>query len=224
MTFFLLTAYLLCVINIQNTIYGIKIPFKYGIIRRRMEMMKKGVFLVLLVLVAIASVFAAPVTEETAANAGTVQPVCDNVISANVWPYLGAFFNLGYERNLVANISVRVRGEYWGLSSNGWHVGGFGVDLFYHPMGKGLDGWYVGPRFDDWILSYSNSGTTGSASLLWVGAQIGYRWIFDGGFEMAISLGAQTNIAASISSTTSQEPPFKGLALPAFDYDLGYAF
>lgn len=182
--------------------------------------MKKGLILALIV-------FALAFSAVAATDAGDQKPVCDNVVSANVWPYLGAFFNLGYERNLIANISVRVRGEYWGISSGGFTLGGYGVDLFYHPMGKGLDGWYLGPRFDQWILSYSSDGTTGSGSLDWVGAQAGYRWIFDGGFEMAVSLGAQSNIAASVTynnSTANATPPFKGLFLPVFDYDLGYAF
>lgn len=172
-------------------------------------------------------VFALAFSTAMAADSGATKTECDNVISANVWPYLGAFFNLGYERDLFANISVRVRGEYWGISSGGFNLGGYGVDLFYHPMGKGLDGWYFGPRFDQWILAYSGDGTTGSGSLYWVGAQVGYRWIFDGGFEMAVSLGGQSNIAASITynnSSANATPPFKGLFLPTFDYDLGYAF
>ncbi|MGD0566673.1 MAG: hypothetical protein ABSA34_04990 [Candidatus Goldiibacteriota bacterium] len=179
------------------------------------------------VLILAVIVFALAFSAIAATDAVGQKPECDNVVSANVWPYLGAFFNLGYERDLVANLSVRVRGEYWGLSQGGFNLGGYGIDLFYHPMGKGLDGWYFGPRFDQWIVSYSGNGTTGSGSLYWVGAQAGYRWIFDGGFEMAVSLGAQKNIAASITynnSTTNETPPFNAMTLPVFDYDLGYAF
>jgi hypothetical protein len=186
-------------------------------------LMKKLLVVLLFLFVLVVSASAAISTD----NGIVAKPTYDNVVSANVWPYLGAFFNLGYERNLVANISVRARGEYWGLSVAGWNIGGFGVDLFYHPMGKGLEGWYLGPRFDDWIASYSKDGTTGSGSLYWVGLQAGYRWVFDSGFSMALSLGAQKNIAASLTynkSTSNEAPPLKDLTLPAFDFDLGWAF
>ena len=187
----------------------------------------KKIFLALIFVFALSMIVSAepvtPAATATTAAAAAQKPVFDNVISANVWPYLGAFFNLGYERNLLANISVRVRGEYWGLSSGGWTIGGYGVDLFYHPQAKGLDGFYFGPRFDTWFENYTGGGLTETGSLYWLGGQVGYRWINESGFVMALSLGAFKNIATSLNAKNSQ-PLFKDLLLPTFDFVLGWGF
>ncbi len=155
----------------------------------------------------------------------TVSP--ENVISVNTYPYLMALFNGGYERKIIDNLSLRARGMYWGLSQNGWSIYGFGGDFFFYPQTTACKGWYFGPRFDAWMTTYSKDGLSATAVLYFVGGQAGYRWLFDGGFAMALSLGAIKNIALTISSPDSnfnETPPFKEVMLPTFDFELGYAF
>ncbi|MBN2753690.1 MAG: DUF3575 domain-containing protein [Candidatus Goldbacteria bacterium] len=179
---------------------------------------KKAAAIVLILLMVFSTVCMAEKTEEQ---------MYDNVISVNVWPYLGAFFNLGYERKIIDNLSVRVRGFYWGMNQAGWGLMGYGADIFFHPQNKALVGWFVGPRFDSWVASYSENGETANGALYFLGLQAGYRWVFEGGFEMGISLGGMKNFAASITSPDANfdvDPPFSGVILPSFDYELGWAF
>jgi len=155
------------------------------------------------------------------------EPGPDNVISVNTYPYLAAFFNLGYERKIINNLSARVRGLYWGLSQGGWNFYGFGGDVFFYPQSMACKGWYFGPRFDAWLSTYSKEGLSATGALYFIGGQAGYRWLFDGGFAMALSLGAMKNIAASISSPDAnfnEKPLFAEVMLPTFDFELGYAF
>jgi hypothetical protein len=194
----------------------------------RVLMGKKVVFFVLALLIIVStSIFAESKSHADDSIENETVVSADNVISANVWPYLAAFFNLGYERKLMDGLSVRVRGEYWGLSQNHWSLSGVGADVFFYPAGKALKGWYLGPRFDDCIFAYSDSGTSGNEMFYFVGGQAGYRWVYENGFEMALSLGALKNIAASVSlngTDMPKEPPLKDIMLPTFDFDLGYAF
>jgi hypothetical protein len=161
---------------------------------------------------------------QTAPPAQQVQSA-DNIISANVWPYLGGFFNLGYERKILDILSVRIRGLYWSLFStitNGTsNFMGCGLDVYFYPQGKACRGWFLGPRLD--MLYIGNS--SGNLQIYTAGGQVGYKWVNDGGFEMALALGATANISNKVSTgyTDTEIGVLKG-ALPTFDFDLGWAF
>jgi hypothetical protein len=159
--------------------------------------------------------------------ADTPEQTYENMVSTNIWPWLVGFFNVGYERALGDSFSLRPRASYWSLSSSGnWALFALGIDAYFHPMGKGLEGWFLGPRYDAWILSVSDSGESGTGILHLLGAMAGYNWVFQGGFSLGVSLGAQTVLAGSVTSssgTTTFDFPYRGF-MPAFNVELGWAF
>jgi len=157
----------------------------------------------------------------------TEEQTYDNAISINVWPNYFSFFNLGYERKIIDNLSVRVRGLYWGLNQDGWGLYGYGADVFFHPQNKALEGWFMGPRFDSWVSYYSKDNQTTTESLYFFGLQAGYRWVFEGGFEMGIALGGIKNFKYSVTSSDAnfdKISPLRNVTLPSFDFELGWAF
>jgi hypothetical protein len=203
--------------------------------------MKKTVLALLVVLMLI---FTIPAVADQSMNTTPVQSA-DNIISANVLVYLIGFFNIEYERKIFDALSIRVRASDWALlslgNSSSGSVGlyGVGADLYIYPAGKACRGFFFGPRIDNyWIAEKSNvtdltTGNTvtqtGTLSNLRLGVQFGYKWVFDGGFEMAIALGGWSGVSSTWSwsgggqSTNGTTNPLGGF-LPTVDYDIGYAF
>jgi len=146
----------------------------------------------------------------------------ENCVTTNVWPWLIGFYNLGYERMLGTNISVRPRASYFGLIGlEDSAIFALGADVFFHPMNEGIQGWYLGPRYDAWIAT--GGDTTGM--MHFVGGMFGYKMVFEGGFTLGIALGVQINIANSISYDGESETLDNiGGTLPAFDAEIGWAF
>jgi len=168
-------------------------------------------------------------TSATADNA----PSVDNVVSINVWPYLMTFFNLEYERKLADALSLRVRGMYFALLGNfsdgAGQFYGFGGDIFFYPAGTALSGFYVGPRYDLFISSFTSGTDAITALMHYVGGSIGHRWVFESGFTMAISLGAWANVASTAtyddgSGSFTGDIPSIGGPWPTFNFDIGYGF
>lgn len=195
-------------------------------------MKKRIIFMMVFAIVFAAGIFASVNNDST--DTSVQSPLIENAVSTNVWPWLGSFFNIGYERAIGNSFSLRPRAFFWGLSNLGakWALFGFGLDAFWHPMGKGLSGWFLGPRYDIWILSVDDgAGNKGTGTGNLIGAMFGYRWVFEGGFELGIALGGQGflgNIvvnatSGSNSTTTTYAFPYKGV-LPAFDTEIGWAF
>jgi len=185
---------------------------------------KKVTVLFLAIILGFSTLSFAALSENTEA---TSTQTYDNAVSVNVWPFLGAFFNIGYERKITDNFSARVRGFYWGLNQEGWGLFGYGADVFFHPQNKALEGWFLGPRFDSWMASYSKDNQTATGALYLLGVQGGYRWLFEGGFEMGIALGGMKNFKYSITSPDAnfdKDAPFSNVILPSFDFELGWAF
>lgn len=201
--------------------------------------MKKMISLVLIVVLAFSvSVFAAstkkakvvapvvaPVVAVAPAVAPTVAPatgvIYDNMIVTNVWPWLAMIYNIGYERMIGSSISIRPRGSWVGVSGYGVNFFGIGVDLFWHPLQKGIEGWYFGPRYDAWIAS--STGYTGMMHFM--GLMAGYNIVVANGFTTQMGLGVQINLANSVSagSSTATITTLPG-TLPCFDAAIGYAF
>jgi hypothetical protein len=181
--------------------------------------MKKGILIALaLLLVFSASALAAKKLVEI--DDGAPEVIYDNCISTNVWPWLGMFYNIGYERMIGSSFSLRVRGWYQGVSGDYGQFFSLGADAFFHPLGKGIAGWYIGPKYDAWIAT----GSGGTGTMHWLGAMGGYKLVMDGagGFTLGIGLGAQTNIVNTISGSTSTLT-LPG-TLPCFDLDMAFAF
>lgn len=183
-------------------------------------MKKRFVIVLLFLFVMMAGIFATVNAAES--DSADQSQVLENAFETNVWPWLGSFFNIGYERGIGSMFSIRPRAFYFGLlAGSGLSFYGFGADIFFHPMNKGLEGWYLGPRYDVWLAS--SSGTTGAMNF--IGLMAGYRWVFSGGFELAIAIGAQKNIANTVSTSgsTTSLGTYTG-TLPAFDSEIGWAF
>ena len=182
--------------------------------------MKKGILvLMVLVLVFSASAFAAKKMVEV--DDGTPSVTYDNCVTTNVWPWLIGFYNVGYERMIGSSFSVRPRACYVAWSTLGVNFFTLGIDAFWHPMGKGIEGFYIGPRYDAWLVM--GNGATGIMHL--AGVMGGYNVVLSGGFTIDIGLGVQINLANSVSSSTSAVDlnTFKG-TLPSFDLAIGWAF
>jgi hypothetical protein len=182
--------------------------------------MKKALLIVLaLVLVFSVSAFAAKKMVEV--DDGTPEEIYENCVSTNVWPWAMAFYNLSYERMLGSAVSIRPRGGYFGLSAGDFHFFTLGVDVFYHPMQKGIAGWFLGPRYDAWIAT--GNGVSGMMHM--IGGMAGYKGVISGGFTWGIALGVQLNIANSVSSGSSSTDisGYTG-TIPAFDTEVGWSF
>ena len=179
---------------------------------------KKVTVLFLAIILGFSTLSFAALSENTEA---TSTQTYDNAVSVNVWPFLGAFFNIGYERKITDNFSARVRGFYWGLNQEGWGLFGYGADVFFHPQNKALEGWFLGPRFDSWMASYSKDNQTATGALYFLGLQAGYRWVFEGGFEMGICLGGMKNFSASVTSPDANFDLTRlSGVIPSFDFEL----
>src|ERR1035437_2169167 len=170
--------------------------------------MKKMILLVLaLALVFSVSSFAekkmVEVDDGTTAGAG---PTADNIVSINALSYLIGFFNVSYERKIMDYTSIRVRAMDWAListiSSGAGNFFGFGGDVFIYPMGKACTGWFVGPRYDAFFLTIKTSTEDGNWMIMMLGASAGYRWVWQGGFEMGIGFGAWANISSTWKSSS----------------------
>jgi hypothetical protein len=198
--------------------------------------MKKFIAVLLVVFMALCAV---PVMADGTAAAGTAAPAekvqsADNIVSANVLSFLIGFFNVAYERKIFDYVGLRVRGMDWALVSlmSAGYAGmyGIGVDLFIYPQGKACRGFYLGPRYDYFTIGGKDStGAGGAWNLFMAGGQAGYRWIFDGGFAMGVSVGAWANVRSywTLTGGGSSQNGDLGLfktALPTVDFDLGYAF
>jgi len=197
--------------------------------------MKKTVLAMLVILMLVASV---PVMADEATLGAPVQSA-DNIVSANVLSYLLLFFNVAYERKIFDAMSIRVRASDWALISAvssgaaGWY--GVGADIYFYPAAKACKGFFLGPRIDlIWVGAKTTDSSTGESVTgtydnIRVGAQIGYKWVFDGGFEMALALGGWSGISShwtvsSGSASVSQPSDPLNTFLPTVDYDIGYAF
>jgi len=182
--------------------------------------MKKGILIVLaLVLLFSVSAFAAKKMVEV--DDGTPDVTYDNCISTNVWPWIIGFYNVGYERMIGSSFSVRPRVCYVAWSTLGVNFFTLGADIFWHPQGKGIEGFYIGPRYDAWVAT--GNGGTGIMNL--VGLMGGYNVVLSGGFTIDIGLGVQRNISNSVSSsTTTLDLSTFTATLPSFDLAIGWAF
>jgi hypothetical protein len=182
--------------------------------------MKKGILIVLaLVLLFSVSAFAAKKMVEV--DDGTPAVTYDNCVTTNVWPWLIGFYNIGYERMIGSSFSVRPRVCYVAWSSLGVNFFTLGIDAFWHPQGKGIEGFYIGPRYDAWIVA----GSDATGIMHFVGLMGGYNVVISGGFTIDIGLGAQMDLKNSVTSSSSSVDlsTIKG-TLPSFDLAIGWAF
>jgi hypothetical protein len=118
------------------------------------------------------------------------------------------------------SFSIRPRAGYFAISVLDMNFFSLGLDMFFHPMGKGIEGFYLGPRYDVWIAA--GNGMTGMAHM--IGAMVGYKGIVAGGFAWGIGLGVQMNVANSVSSGSSTATFSYTGTFPAFDTEIGWAF
>jgi hypothetical protein len=152
---------------------------------------------------------------------GTPDVTYDNALTTNVWPWVVGIYNLGYERMIGSSFGIRPRASYVGWSGAGANFFALGGDLFWHPMGRGIEGWYIGPRYDVWMAT-----TKGASGMMqFVGAMGGYNFVYPGGFIVDIGLGAQKNVDNSVTSGTSTlDLSTITSVLPSFDLSIGWAF
>ena len=226
---FLLTAFRLCVISMQNTIYGIKAREKRVNFEEEGNMKK----FIAVVLVVSALLCAVPVMAADSFATQPNGPSADNIVSINALSYLIGFFNIAYERKIVDFISVRVRAMDWAIintiSNGSGNFYGFGGDIFYYPVGKACTGWFLGPRFDTFFLSTKTDTAEGTWNMMMLGASAGYRWVWEGGFEMGIGFGAWADVKSSYTIKSGADQTSGDLKVlngvgPTVDYEIGWAF
>lgn len=175
--------------------------------------MKKGFLIAMaLVLVFSAAVFAEGETTTPAAK------TYDNLFVTNIWPWIGMFYNIAYERMIGSSVSVKVGGWYQGASGDYGQFFDLCGSIFFHPLGKGINGWYIGPKYDAWVAT----GSGGTGMMHWLGGMGGYTIVLEGGFTLGIGLGVQVNIANTVTGGTITGT-LPG-TLPNVDLNMGFAF
>lgn len=169
-----------------------------------------------------------------------------NVVGLNTVFIFSGVFGLRYERQVLNNLGVGLEGGYaWtggsvsvpsgssSASGSGFVVGGF---VNWYPQQRALNAWYLGPEFyyysyslkydlvtiDYYDMSETKETVNVSYTMTTFGGHGGYRWIFDNGIGIDLSLGVSMlnagNIKMGDMSVTLSGiiPTFAALASYAF--------
>jgi hypothetical protein len=151
-------------------------------------------------------VFSAAVNAETTSAAPAVK--YENCVYTNIYPWFILWANIAYERTLGSYVSAKV------VYSNFSSMNSIGAEILFHPMGKGLDGFYLGPKFDSWI-------TQDGSSMNWLGGIAGYGFLLENGVLLKLGVGYLFNIAGPVLKLGSFNFMDKW---PAVDVGIGWAF
>jgi hypothetical protein len=101
-------------------------------------------------------------------------------------------------------------------------ISGIGIDLEgrFYPGGKGLEGFYVSPRF-----SYSNiSGSDNFGSTVSIAGLIGWQWHLAKDFSLRIGVGYERFLSRIEGSEPSVWSEVYGNGAPAVRLDIGYVW
>jgi len=169
-----------------------------------------------------AAVIAASVT------AAHAQEERGNVITTNGLGVLIGSLNAEYEFLLNQSAGISIGGNYWSFTIGDFtlRTTGFGVAYLLHPGAEWAKGFYFGPRVGVTMVTGENTsgGTTQSNTTTFfnVGADIGYRWIWDKGVVFGLGVGAGYSIGEL--KVGDEKVNYGGVGLSRASVDLGYAF
>jgi hypothetical protein len=151
------------------------------------------------------------------------------VISFNPVGLIFGIANVEYERNIDDASTWALRGLYWGHETGGWSWSAFGAGGryrgYFYPKPKAPAGGFWGAGVD--LLSMSADYTlwdvTESASAFFFGptGEIGYKWLFGGGFALGIS--GEVGYYIGSLEILGSEIPASGFGVGA-SVNLGYAW
>nr|HMP31715.1 DUF3575 domain-containing protein [Saprospiraceae bacterium] len=117
-------------------------------------------------------------------------------------------YNLRYEKGISEKGSVQVGANFYNYKLFSLKTTGFGVDAGYRYYFKeAIKGGYVAPAlgFQTNTTSVSSTdNTSGSFSLLGLGATAGYQWITSGNFVVDFGLGYGYNAQLSKSEVLTR--------------------
>jgi hypothetical protein len=146
------------------------------------------------------------------------------------------WWNISYYRALNNSIAIgagiQAPTGFLALGSDDVDISGFGVkaEMRWYPSGKAIRGFYVAPNvaFSSLSAELTNSSGTatdgGSATTWTLGLLVGWQWLPGDDFAIGLGLGADKYfLSVSDEEDTSS---FDGLdaVLPAFRFDIGYAW
>lgn len=111
-----------------------------------------------------------------------------------------------------------------------------GLEYNFYPQGRSLNGWYLAPVFNVFILSqdhfmgndahgnpvYSNKLETSFFPLF--GAHFGYRWIWDSGLTLDLNIGIGLVFGEGFMDLEGSPTANSAVLLPLLGCDLGYAW
>lgn len=164
--------------------------------------------------------------------------------SVNVWVNpLGliiGWMSGGVDFKISDSLTIGPQGAYFSASSSTTVLSvtqefktkytAIGAQARYYFSGNAIsDGWMLTPFFQYVPLSYSitMAGVTQSttATALQFGSLIGYNWVWDGGFNMALGLGGAYGTGSKTVTVggTTQNGSASGLGA-SFEFAIGYAF
>jgi hypothetical protein len=184
-----------------------------------------------LVLVGVMALSSAALAKKSKGSSGRKNV---NAVSGDVFINpLGLLFgvlNAGYEGKLANNQSWTAQGLFSGRGIGDWSYTMMGVGgswRFYFDEDKPMQTLFVGPMAE--IVNFSfgykilDKHYNSSSTMLGVGAEGGYQWIFDNGFVITPML--QLVYLAGTVNLESGAPavPFGGVGL-GLGLSVGYAF
>jgi len=159
----------------------------------------------------------------------------ENVIKVNPLALLGGTDLVSYERALGDQSSAIVGAGYAGYKFGGFKYTNIGGRLEYrYYFDEVLSGWFAGgiAQYQSGKVESETSDIFGTDELdsetnfssFGVGAKAGYQWVWDSGFSLDLSLGANY----SKFSYDDEDGAFATLEgsgiFPQFGFGLGYAF
>lgn len=164
----------------------------------------------------------------------------NNALYTNV-AFLGlGIYNLGYTRAFGDHNALRLEGVMWGLNVGTVKTSLTGLGVGWHFTSKRLAGWYIGPKLNYYSLTATDSLVSSTltpytveakGSVMAIGGEFGYQWLWDSGFLINFGLGAQQASAnatvtvsdPTITTTASTAGNVSGL-LPILNLNVGWAF
>ena len=134
-------------------------------------------------------------------------------------------YNIRYEKGISEKGSFQVGANFYNYKLFGIKTAGYGADAGYrYYFREAINGGYVSPSlgFQTNTTSVSASDdTSGSFSLLGIGATVGYQWVSSSNFVFDVGLGYGLNAQLIKSDVLNKTYGGGGIR---FTFALGYAF
>jgi hypothetical protein len=157
--------------------------------------MKKLILVLVLATVVTGGLFAQ--TFESLFNLGSGPTRQKNAIFVDISPLLTGLFaggfglGLGYERDILPNVSVLVHGDFLTFKVLAVTFGAFDIDFHgrWYPFNTAIDKLFIDVGIGYGSTSYDSTAWKGSQSILSIGAKAGWKFILSSGFVVEPQLG-----------------------------------